>query len=217
MPTINAEVCYEGASWDVVLADVERFMVWSCLLSGAAGHTFTVRRNRHLAGKTNLASLTVTLPAGIAGGHAMAGSGVQLPGSFQTGLARKFFDRYDWWRFEPHPEWAAFELLRLLASAVHWIWFPEGNPARDAPVAKRYFRRSFELPKDQVVAKATLQIAADDRFKAFLNGQPVGSHSGWKPAEEYNVSSLLRPGKNVLAVLAENWKCRRTSRLIPPG
>ena len=56
------------------------------------------------------------------------------------------------------------------------------------------------------MAKATLQIAADDRFKVFVNEHQVGSHLGWKPAQEYDVSSWLRPGKNVIAVLAENVK-----------
>src|SRR5262249_13362589 len=31
-------------------------------------------------------------------------------------------------------------------------------------------------------------------------------HLGWQPAQEYDVSSLLRPGNNILAVQAENVK-----------
>ncbi len=202
MPTINAEVCYEGIL-GTCFADVERFMVWSCLLSGAAGHTYGANGIWQVnePGKPYGNS-----PGGNSWGSTPWPEAAQLPGSFQTGLARKFFDRYDWWRFEPHPEWAAFEPSVSLLPRCNWIWFPEGNPARDAPAAKRYFRRSFELPKGHPIAKATLQIAVDDRFKAFLNGQPIGSHSGWRPAQEYNVSSLMRPGKNVLAVLAENLK-----------
>lgn len=39
LPVVNGEVCYEG-----ILADsreeIQRLMFWSCLLSGAAGHTY---------------------------------------------------------------------------------------------------------------------------------------------------------------------------------
>ena len=39
MPTINSEVCYEGIL-GTCFEDIQRFMVWSCLLSGTAGHTY---------------------------------------------------------------------------------------------------------------------------------------------------------------------------------
>jgi len=29
----------------------------------------------------------------------------RLPGSGQVGLGKGFLERYEWWRFEPHPEW----------------------------------------------------------------------------------------------------------------
>ena len=29
-----------------------------------------------------------------------------MPGSAQLGLAKRLLERYEWWRFEPHPEWA---------------------------------------------------------------------------------------------------------------
>ncbi len=39
MPVLNGEVAYEGimgSNWE----DVQRLMFWSCMLSGAAGHTY---------------------------------------------------------------------------------------------------------------------------------------------------------------------------------
>jgi hypothetical protein len=29
----------------------------------------------------------------------------RLPGSGQLGAAKRLLERYEWWRFEPHPEW----------------------------------------------------------------------------------------------------------------
>mgnify|MGYP000433370332 FL=1 len=29
----------------------------------------------------------------------------QLPGSRQIGLIKRYWTSFDWWRFEPHPEW----------------------------------------------------------------------------------------------------------------
>ena len=39
MPVVNGEVCYE-ALLGKIPAEVSRLMFWSCMLSGAAGHTY---------------------------------------------------------------------------------------------------------------------------------------------------------------------------------
>jgi hypothetical protein len=31
--------------------------------------------------------------------------GMSLPGSYQVGLGAKLLQQFEWWRFEPHPEW----------------------------------------------------------------------------------------------------------------
>jgi alpha-L-rhamnosidase len=85
-----------------------------------------------------------------------------------------------------------------------WIWFPEGNPADSAPVATRYFRHVFELPADQPVSAATIEITADDQFHLFVNGQAAGSGEGWGSPRKIAIGAFLKPGKNVLAVVARN-------------
>src|SRR5262249_50236813 len=86
-----------------------------------------------------------------------------------------------------------------------WIWYPEGEPTRDAPVAARSFRRTFELPEGKHIDRAVLRLTVDDRFTAYLNGQLVGSHANWMSGREFtDVARRLRPGKNVLAVRGEN-------------
>lgn len=87
---------------------------------------------------------------------------------------------------------------------TNWIWFDEGNPAEQAPVATRYFRRVVEIPAGRQVTKATLRITADDFCQIFFNGRDVGTRTGHTSAKEVALTHRIEPGKNVLAVAAEN-------------
>jgi len=201
MPVIDAEVCYEGIS-GTCFDDVQRFFVWSCLLSGAAGHTYgvngiwQVNRREQPYGKS---------PHGGNWGTTPWDDAMKLPGSRQTGFARKLLERFAWWRFEPHPEWASWETDTAVAEMKwgDWIWFPEGEPAKDAPAEARFFRRSFEVP-NAAITRATLRLTADDKLVAYLNGERIGSQNTWRTFREWNVAKQLQAGRNVLAVRAEN-------------
>jgi hypothetical protein len=97
-PVINGEVCYEGimgSSWQ----DTQRFLFWTHMLSGAAGHTygnlsiavFSSREEPYL-GVTRCNDDTWE-------------ETYDLPGSRQVGIGKRLFERYDWQEFESHPEW----------------------------------------------------------------------------------------------------------------
>lgn len=86
-----------------------------------------------------------------------------------------------------------------------WVWFPEGNPAADAPAATRYFRRPFELPDRAKVRSAEFFIAADDAASVFLNGAPVGEAVGNANLVRFELApGDFRSGRNVLTVAATN-------------
>ena len=72
---------------------------------------------------------------------------MNLPGSSQDSAGKRLLEGYPWHRFEPHPEWVAWDdaAIRKPPELGHWIWFPEGDARKDAPVAARYFRRTFDL------------------------------------------------------------------------
>ena len=101
IPVINSEVCYEGIG-EACRQEVQRFMFWSCMLSGACGHTYgangiwQVNRPEEPYGPS---------PHGMAWGHTPWQEASQLPGSKQIGLGKGLLERYEWWRFQPHPEW----------------------------------------------------------------------------------------------------------------
>lgn len=204
MPTVVGEVCYEGIL-GTCFDDVQRFMVWSSLLSGTAGHTYgangiwQVNRSERPFGAS---------PHGGNWGNTPWDEAMRLPGSRQTGLARRLLEEHPWQQFEVHPEWAAFAPdVRRSPRWGRWIWFPEGDPAVDAPVAKRYFRKTFTLPDPPGVWDAVLRVAIDDRCTIYLNGRRLGAHAGFPTAREFlGLERWLRPGRNVIAIEAENAK-----------
>ncbi len=101
MPVINGEVCYEGIG-EACRQEVQRFMFWACMLSGACGHTYGANGIWQVNNKERPYGPS---PHGMAWGHTPWDEASQLPGSGQLGLAKAFLARYEWWRFEPHSEW----------------------------------------------------------------------------------------------------------------
>src|SRR5262249_3385191 len=92
------------------------------------------------------------------------------------------------------------------SSGVHWIWFDEGEPAKDAPAATRYFRKVFTInrPVQIPVDEATLHITADNAFTVWINGHQIGKGNDWKHVYEFDVKPYLVHGKNAIAVEAVN-------------
>jgi hypothetical protein len=89
--------------------------------------------------------------------------------------------------------------------ALRWIWYPEGQPARSAPAGVRYFRATFTVPAAPAVTAAQLVINADDACTAYINGRPLPEKgNGWLDFSTYDITPLLRPGSNTLAVAADN-------------
>ena len=202
MPVLNGEVCYE-ALLGRIPADISRLMFWTNILSGASGHTYgangiwQLNRKGHPYGHSPHGGNYGTIPWDEA---------MNLPGSRQLGLSKALLMEYPWHRFQPHPEWASWPVGGSTdVTWGDWIWYPEGDPTRNAPVASRFFRRTFVLPPGTAFDQAILRMSVDDRFTAFLNGHLVGSNANWMSGAEFaQIERLLRPGKNVLAVRGEN-------------
>ena len=90
------------------------------------------------------------------------------------------------------------------ATVPSWIWYPEGEPAQDAPAQARFFRCAFDIPDTSCVQLADLRVAADDTCEVYLNGTRLGTHSSWQSTAAYRVGKALQVGKNVIAIRAEN-------------
>ena len=124
------------------------------------------------------------------------------PSWWETGLT----DASDW-----SARWIAAPSSVVGAPALDgasWIWFPEGDPASSAPAATRWFRGGVDIPAG--VARARLVVTADDGCTAYVNGtqvahtDAVGPAENWKRPLVVDVTDLLRPGANAIAVCATN-------------
>jgi hypothetical protein len=202
MPVVNAEPSYEML-FDRTPAEVVRRVFWVCWAGGVKGYTYGAngiwqlnRRDRPYGNS----------PWGGGYGKIAWDEAMNLPGSAQVAIGKKFLSAYAWERFEPHPEWVAWADRPVEVRLGDWIWFEEGS-ATDAPVAARFFRRAFELPAGAKVKDATLAIAADDRCMVWVNGQEIGSHGDWRSVRRFEgIGARLKAGRNVLAVRGENVK-----------
>jgi len=101
IPVINGEVCYEGIG-EASRQEVQRLMFWVCMLSGACGHTYGANGIWQVNTKEVPYGPS---PHGMAWGHVPWDEASQLPGSRQIGLGKRLLERYEWWDFQPHPEW----------------------------------------------------------------------------------------------------------------
>jgi hypothetical protein len=132
MPVLVGEVCYEGIL-EASREEVERFMFWSSILNGAAGHTYgangiwQVNRAEQPFGPS---------PHGHSWGDTPWDVAAQLPGSRQLGLAKRLLERYPWWRLEPRPEivephWSQQNYIQPYAAAIpgeaYLVFIPSGR------------------------------------------------------------------------------------------
>ena len=214
MPVISGEARYEALEIGRKLDDSDaRQAFWMHLLaSGVAGGTYgangiwQVNRRDQPYGNS---------PGGNNWGTTPWDDALRLPGAAQVAYAKRFFESLPWSQFQPLPDTAAWGDTAEPLALGDWIWFPEGDPKRDAPVAARYFRRRFELPPGAVVRQATLRVAADDLFSVWLNGRQIGAGADWSTPTVIDATAALRTGSNLLAIRAENG--RAPVELNPAG
>ena len=88
---------------------------------------------------------------------------------------------------------------------AHWIW------TSSSPTAvgewECYTRKTFDLTGK--VTSAVVLITADNVYELYVNGTHIGEDGGsdpifWRSIERYDIGTLLRPGKNVIAARAKS-------------
>jgi hypothetical protein len=100
-PVMLGEALYEGIGGGCK-EQIQRAMFWVCMLSGAAGHCYGANGvwqfNRPEAPFS-------ASPTGVTWGNTAWQEAAGWLGSKHVGLGKQLLERYQWWRFEPHPEW----------------------------------------------------------------------------------------------------------------
>ena len=129
MPVIDGEVSYEGIGgtcWE----DVQRLMFWTCVLCGAAGHTYGANGLWQMSTESEPYGPS---PHGMSWGNTSWEAAAELAGGRQVGVGRRILERYDWWRLEPTPDlvspgWIEEEYYGPYAATIpgqcHIIYFP---------------------------------------------------------------------------------------------
>ena len=101
MPVVNSEVCYEGIGGSSH-ADVQRYLFASNVLLGCCGHGYAANGIWQVNSRAEPYGPS---PHGASWGDTPWEDAMRLPGSAHIGHIKRFLMAFDWWRFEPHPEW----------------------------------------------------------------------------------------------------------------
>ncbi|MEI7901903.1 MAG: DUF4038 domain-containing protein [bacterium] len=167
MPVVNGEVVYEWHK-NAGRQDIQRFMFWSCMLNGAAGHTYGAGGIWQMNSKTVRGSGYESTPWFVA---------MRYPGSAQLGLGKKLLEEYPWWRFEPHPEWVEPRSTTLFEPHAEWydnhkVW-AERKGRWDLPYAAGIPGevRFVYIPGNndyRLTAPVVLHLEPNVNYRAFL-------------------------------------------------
>jgi alpha-L-rhamnosidase len=126
------------------------------------------------------------------------------PASFRTGL----FEESDW-----SAQWIGWD-ARLAKTqrplgfeGAQWIGLPSDEPT-GAPSETRYYRATFDVPRDAALASARLVVTADNQLSIQVNGRPIDlapdEAKDWHRSKEIDLTASLEPGSNVLACAVQN-------------
>lgn len=139
MPVISGESSYDGLDLNewrhyerkedgILPSSASRLMFWACVMNnGVAGSTYgangiwQVNRRDQPYGPS---------PHGRSWGSIPWDEAMRRPGSQQVAWAKQLFERYAWYHFQPHPEWATWDHPRRSAT--------KGSPTPPQPLAEPY-------------------------------------------------------------------------------
>ena len=96
--------------------------------------------------------------------------------------------------------WVLHQAQPLVGQEAEWIW-ASGASKDQVPNQSCHFRRTFTVGNPET---GELTIAADDSYEVFINGQRLGSGQGYRQLDRYDLSKVLKRGKNVVAVKVSN-------------
>jgi signal transduction histidine kinase len=105
-------------------------------------------------------------------------------------------------RLKPFLEAGMFKIATPAASELglgDWIW---ATNLADRQACRLW--KSFEIPHNATVARALLQLTADNSYTVYLDGRQIGRGGDPNNLAEYDLTWLLSPGRHVLAVEAFN-------------
>ena len=97
---------------------------------------------------------------------------------------------------------AATSFLRTAcAEDMKWIWTPAQPQEKNVPAGSVYFRKTFQAG---AIESGEVQISCDNAYELYVNGRPAGEGDNWRVMKSHDITKLLVPGKNTVAIKAIN-------------
>ena len=112
-----------------------------------------------------------------------------------------------------HKAWTA------AVDGAEWVW---ETPLPTAPQRNQEatLAMPFTLPEEMALVRATLSIAADNKYEARINGtdvSPGATANTFRKAESWDVTDAIDTGANRLDVRVTNWGGSNNPRSNPAG
>ena len=113
----------------------------------------------------------------------------------------------DWWQARTGTEpWVGLAREGKPAPDEMQDWNAYGDPELEGYTGRVWFTRSVHLSEAQAETEGLLSLGiVDERDMTWVNGIVVGATDSWSEIRKYPVASdLLKPGENVITVMADN-------------
>lgn len=76
-----------------------------------------------------------------------------------------------------------------------WIWYPEGEPAKSAPVETNWFRKEITLPTERKIKRVLFQYTGDNECRGWLDEFDLGARNNPKSVKWNDITTRLEAGK----------------------
>lgn len=86
------------------------------------------------------------------------------------------------------------DVTNVLAD-TSWIWFPEGEPAKAAPVETNWFRKEITIPANRKIKRALFQYTGDNECRGWLNEFDLGARNNFKTVKWNDLTTRIESGK----------------------
>ncbi len=127
------------------------------------------------------------------------------PALWTVGLLEKADWQATWIGYDaamPASPEAIAERSLLGTSGLKWVHLPEKNKAAD--LTRFGLRKQITIADNRKVRRALLVLYADNQCTAYVNGTACGGAVRWDKTSVRDVTTLVHPGKNVVALSVTN-------------
>jgi hypothetical protein len=101
-PALVGELCWEGMYGGNCGPFVQRIQFWGAVLNGAPGHCYGTDSLWQMNSRQKPFGESVS---GFTWGNWPWEEAMHWPGSTHVSVGKRILEKFEWWRFEPHPEW----------------------------------------------------------------------------------------------------------------